>query len=260
MKIVFFGTAGAVQSASDGNVRFALRGQGCSLLVDASGSPVHDLLKAGLDPLTLDALVLTHTHTDHIYGLPSLVHNLWLMKRDKELKIISNTQTAAKARQLLELFGLPDKEGMFRIDWIECMDGENRPRQVAPSLTLKLFPVRHSVPTSGVRVEQRGAVLVYTADTAPFEGLIEAARGCRALIHEASGARDREEHLNRAGHSSARQAGRTAAQSRADLLFLCHFDCRGGPAAADLRAEAQESFGGEVIIPELFREYEIGET
>ena len=257
MRIVFFGTGGAVQSAADGNVCFALRAQGCSLLVDASGSPVHDLLKAGFDPLTMDALVLTHSHTDHIYGLPSLVHNLWLMKRDKELKIISNMQTTNKARELLELFGLPDKEGMFPIDW---MDGEKGFLQMAPSLILKLFPVRHSVPTSGVRVEERGAVLVYTADTAPFEGLTEAARGCRALIHESSGAHDRQEHLNRAGHSSARQAGQTAAQLRADMLFLCHFDYRGGPAAADLRAEAQESYRGEVVIPELFREYEIGKT
>lgn len=254
MKVVFFGTAGAVQSASDGNVCFAIQTQRCSLLVDASDSPVHNLLKAGLDPLALDALVLTHSHTDHIYGLPSLIHNLWLMKRGKPLRIISNPPTAAKAKELLELFGLLTREGLFPLEWI---DGENGAVAMETSLTVKLFPVRHSVPTSGIRVEERRAAFVYTADTAPFDGVITASRGCQVLIHEASGDGSREKYLNQAGHSSARQAGEAAAESGVGRLFLCHFDYFAGPSPEDLRREAQLSFKGEVVLPERFKEYEI---
>ena len=253
MKVVFFGTAGAVQSASDGNVCFALKGESCSLLVDASDSPVHNLLKAGLDPLALDAVVLTHSHTDHIYGMPSLIHNLWLMKRGKPLRIISNTHTATKTKELLELFGLLTREGLFPFEWI---DGENGAVEMETSLTVKLFPVYHSVPTSGVRFEE-GAAFVYTSDTAPFDGVTAASRGCRALIHEASGDSSREKYLNQAGHSSARQAGEAAAQSGVGRLFLCHFDYFGGPSPEELRREAQSRFSGEVIIPERFKEYEI---
>lgn len=253
MKVVFFGTAGAVQSASDDNVCFALQAERCSLLVDASGSPVRNLLKAGIDPLTLDALVLTHSHTDHIYGVPSLIHNLWLMKRDKPLKIISNSQAVAKTKELLELFDLLTREGLFPLEWI---DGEKSTVEMETSLAVKLFPVSHSVPTSGVRIEE-GTALVYTADTAPFEGLTEAARGCQLLIHEASGGGGREEYLNRAGHSSARQAGQDAAKSGVGRLFLCHFDYFVGPSPEELRKEAQMSFQGEVVVPEHFREYEI---
>lgn len=254
MKVVFFGTAGAVQSASDDNVCFALRAEGCSLLVDASDSPVHNLLKAGFDPLALDALVLTHSHTDHIYGVPSLIHNLWLMKRAMPLKIISNAPTAAKTGELLELFGLPGKEGMFRIEWI---DGEKAVTKISSSLAVALFAVRHSVPTSGARIGEGGAAFVYTADTAPFDGVIAAARGCQLLIHEASGDSSREKHLNQAGHSSARQAGRAAAQSGVGRLFICHFDYFSGPPPEELRKEAQVSFKGEVVVPERFREYDI---
>jgi ribonuclease Z len=253
MRVVFFGTAGAVQSASDGNVCFALQGQRCSLLVDASGSPVRNLLKAGFDPLSLNALVLTHSHTDHIYGVPSLIHNLWLMKRDKPLKIISNSQAAAKTKELLELFGLPRKEGMFPLEWT---DGEKGVVEMGTSLAVRLFPVSHSVPTSGVRIEE-GSALAYTGDTAPCEGLVEAARGCQLLIHEASGSSGREKYLNQAGHSSARQAGEAAARSGVGRLFLCHFDYHIGPPPHVLREEAQVSFKGEVIVPELFKEYEV---
>jgi len=254
LKVVFFGTAGAVQSALDANICFVAYSDRYSLLVDASDSPVQNLLKAGLDPLQLDALVLTHSHTDHIYGVPSLVHNLWLMKRGKSLRIIANAHTMAKTKELLELFGLPEKEGMFPIEWI---DGESGVPQTTASPVLRLFPVKHSVPTSGVRIEEQGAAFAYTADTAPFDGLIEAVQGCRLLIHEASGDAGREEHLNRAGHSSARQAGQAAGRAGAGRLFLCHFDYVTGPLPEELRREAQGSFQGEVVVPERFKEYDI---
>ncbi len=254
MRVVFFGTAGAVQDASDSNVCFAVQAERCNFLVDASGSPVHNLLKAGVDPLALDALVLTHSHADHIYGVPSLIHNLWLMKRGKPLQIISNSFTTAKTVELLELFGLLNREGLFPIEWI---DGEKGVLEMAASLAVKLFPVRHSVPTSGVRVEERAAAFVYTSDTAPFAGVIAASRGCQVLIHEASGDSSREKYLNQAGHSSARQAGEAAAQSGVGRLLLCHFDYFVGPLPGDLRKEAQRSFRGEVVVPERFKEYKI---
>ncbi|UCF99726.1 MAG: MBL fold metallo-hydrolase [Spirochaetaceae bacterium] len=254
MRVVFFGTAGAVQDAADSNVCFAVRADGCSFLVDASGSPVHNLIKAGLDPLSLDALVLTHSHADHIYGVPSLIHNLWLMKRSKPLQIISNPPTSAKTMELLECFGLLKKEGLFPIEWI---DGEKGVVEMAASLNLKLFPVQHSIPTSGIRVEERAVVFVYTSDTAPFDGLFAASRDCQVLIHEASGDISREKYLNQAGHSSARQAGEAAARSGVGRLFLCHFDYFAGPSPRDLLKEAQASFNGDVVIPELFQEYMI---
>jgi ribonuclease Z len=254
LRVVFFGTAGAAQHASDSNVCFAVRAEGCSFLVDASGSPVHNLLKAGFDPLALDALVLTHSHTDHVYGLPSLIHNLWLIKRGKPLQIISNPPTAAKMVELLELYGLLNKEGLFPIEWI---DGEMGVLEMAASLSLKLFPVRHSVPTSGIRVEERGAAFAYTSDTAPFAGVIAASRGCQVLIHEASGDSSREKYLNQVGHSSARQAGEAAARSGVGRLLLCHFDYFVGPLPEDLRKEAQGRFRGEVVVPERFKEYKI---
>jgi ribonuclease Z len=254
LRVVFFGTAGAVQGPSNGNASFVVHGQRCSVLVDASGSPVANLLKAGLDPLTLDALVLTHSHTDHIYALPSLIHTLWMMKREKPLQIISNPPTTAKAVALLELFSLLERERLFPVEWI---DGEGRSLELTLSLTLKLFPVLHSVPTSGVRVEEGGAAFVYTSDTAPAAGVITASRGCQALIHEASGDGSRAEYLNKAGHSTAGQAGEAAAQAGVDKLFLCHFDYRAGPSPEDLRKEAKRSFRGEVVVPEPFKEYKI---
>jgi ribonuclease Z len=257
VRIVFFGTAGAVPRAGDGNISFAVREGGACLLVDASGSPVQNLLRAGLDPLSLDALALTHSHTDHLYALPSLIHCLWLMKRSKPLTILTNPPTREKAVRLLEEFGLLEREGLFPVEWI---DAENRDSDIAADLRVRLFPVRHSVPTSGLRIEGGGAACAYTADTAPAPEVDAAVRGCQALIHEASGDAAGEPSLNAAGHSSAGQAGQAAARAGAGRLFLCHFDYRSPQRPEDLLREARSFFPGEVIIPNLFQDYEIRRT
>ena len=87
MKIVFFGTAGAIQSKDNANVSFSVVEKKLSILVDSSGNPVQYLNRVGIDPKKLDSLILTHSHIDHIYAVPSLIHNLWLMKRKKPLNI-----------------------------------------------------------------------------------------------------------------------------------------------------------------------------
>jgi ribonuclease Z len=255
MRLVFFGAAGAVPSPSDGNVSFALQAGDRTVLMDASGNPVQSLLRAGLDPLELDALLLTHAHTDHIYGLPSLIHALWLMKRHKPLRVLANPSTAEKARQLLSLMGLLTKEGLFELRW----SGRNQKRVVLDrSLVISLFPVTHSVPTSGALIQAAEASLAYSADTAPAESVVKRAQGCRALIHEASGVSTREEPLNAAGHSSARQAADAAARSGVPTLFLCHFDYCGDPRARErARREACQVFKGSIICPDPYRWYEI---
>jgi len=254
MRSVFFGTSGAVPTGKNGNLSFAVAAGSTSILIDASGNPVQNLTRAGFDPLELDAIILTHTHTDHIYGLPSMLHALWMMKRDKPLLMIANPVTTAFARELNNLFGLLQREGLFSIKWEEIEDGQ---LSVSEELKVGLFPVEHSTPTSGAKITTGTAGLVYSCDTSPCRRVIEKATGTQALIHEASGNRDLEMRLNPVGHSSAGQAGEIAARAGVKTLFLAHFDYRGGLRESDLEAEALKSFSGKVIVPELFKDYEV---
>lgn len=254
MKVIFYGTAGAVQTIDDANVSFCVIEEKGSILVDASGNPAQYLLKTGISAAALDALVLTHAHPDHLYGLPSLIHNLWLMKRSKPLTILCNPATETKARQLIDVFSLFSRKEMFPFDWIPMEAGAF---DGIPGLKVSLFPVNHPVPASGLKIESDASALVYSADTGPCERLVEMAAGANALVHEASGGSRSEAALNADGHSSGRQAGMCAKRAGVETLFLCHFDYATGRPHEEIEQEAGTVFGGTVIVPELFRAYKI---
>ena len=254
MKIIFFGTAGAIQSKDNTNVSFSVIEKKLSILVDSSGNPVQCLKRVSIDPTKFDVLVLTHFHTDHIYALPSLIHNLWLMKRKKPLSIISNQFTINKAKELCNVFSLSSKEGLFSINWKNIDEGES---DVFPGVKIQLFSVLHSIPTSGIKIITSNSSLVYSSDTSPSKEVINRASGVKALIHEASGTLNLEEKLNKAGHSSGRQAGEIAKKAGVKFLFLCHFDFSEGSTQDKVEFEAKSSFQGKVIVPELFRFYEV---
>ena len=253
MELVFLGAHGAIPSPDSGNVSFLLRGRTWSVLADTSGNPVQALMKAGQDPLSLDCVVLTHTHTDHLYGLPSLIHTLWMMKREKPLTFLAGSATEAKARELLTLFGLLERKGLFPL----VFASPAAPFPATAGVSVRLFPVSHSVPTNGFLLEAEGLRVVYTADTAPLPSIRELTGGADTVIHEASGNAEEEPILNSAGHSSARQAAETANTLGAKVLFLCHAPSR-LKAEELLVREAEKAFpGGRVVFPETFRPYRL---
>jgi len=71
-----------------------------------------------------------------------------------------------------------------------------------------------------------GRKLVYTGDTRPSPRLLEAARNCDVLIHDATADTALEEKALRYGHSTGAQAAAVAQQCSARALILTHVSPR----------------------------------
>jgi ribonuclease Z len=111
-------------------------------------------------------------------------------------------------------------------------------------------PVRHLVPTIGLRLENSdsGRVIAYSCDTEPCPSVVRLASGADILIHEASGAGS--------GHSSASQAGSVARESEVGKLILIHYPSEDSKSG-NLLKQAGETYPGEVVLAKDFMDMEL---
>lgn len=92
-----------------------------------------------------------------------------------------------------------------------------------------------------------GRKLVYTGDTRPVAGVIEAAHGADLLIHEATFGEEERERAAETGHATARQAADVARMASVRRLALTHISARYSRDAPELLAEAQTVFPETVV-------------
>jgi ribonuclease Z len=248
-ELVVLGTAWALPSAGQENTYMALVGAHHTVLVDCAGSPYRQLLLAGLDPTRLDTLILTHSHPDHIYGVPSLLMSLWLAGRTSTLHIYAPGETVRAVQIMLPFYHPEDWPGMFEVSYhAVLLDG---PRLLfdGPDFQVTAAPVRHLLPAIGLRVENHatGGVLAYSGDTEPSESVAKLALDASLLVHEAAGAG--------LGHSSAAQAGEIAQAAHAARLVLVHYGAEQTPPD-QLAAEARGVYTGEVTAARDFDSFE----
>jgi len=101
------------------------------------------------------------------------------------------------------------------------------------------------VPNAGFRVQAAGASIAYTGDTGPSPSLLDLAQGCDVFLAEATYPdqvpADSARYL-----SSARQAGRVAADAGAGRLVLTHLWPGTDPAEAVGAAAA--SYDGDIAV------------
>jgi ribonuclease Z len=221
-ELIVLGTAASVPDAEHDTVALALRGPGWAVLIDCGGSPLYKLARFGVQLEEFRAVVLTHRHADHVYGLPVLVQGLWLAGREAPLPIHGPAETLDIARRLLELFDLAERSGMPSLQWHPVPLREGRRVLEVGGVRITSAPVAHAGrDTLALRFDDvhTGQAIVYSADTEPCQALVRLAAGADLLLHEATG--------DYVGHSSPAQAAEVAREAGVARLALIHYPVHG---------------------------------
>jgi len=257
-----FGASTIVQAGSE------------TLLFDAGRGCLQRLHQIKVSYDTIDALFLTHLHSDHIVGLPDLWLTGWLTsKRSVPLKVFGPTGTDNMIEYLQKAF---DYDIKIRIEddkapeeGSKLLSAEIQEGVVYEKNGVKViaFLVDHYpvVPAFGFRIEYDGHSVVLSGDTRYSENLIKYARGTDLLIHEVIIAPDTLSKSDPkynifAHHTTPEQAGKVFNEVKPKLAAYSHIGKMYGHNEQELLKRTKVNYSGPIIIGEDLMSFSIGDS
>ena len=107
--LTFLGTGCGVPMTDRYHSSLLLEAGGCRWLLDAGEPCSHRLKAMGVPVSSLDAILISHGHSDHLSGLPMLIQGAWLEARSNPLPVYLPAELIAPVRGWLDAVYLPDK-------------------------------------------------------------------------------------------------------------------------------------------------------
>ena len=186
-------------------------------LIDCGATSLVALKRAGVDPGSIDAVLLTHFHGDHSGGVPYLILDGQFAKRERPLVIAGPPGVRERMTAVFEA-ALPTSSATQQRFGVSFVDLGARPATIGP-LEVIALPVAHLPETvpHGLRVRAGDRVVAYTGDTDWCDALPSLADGADLFIAEAYSFEKRiPQHLSHATLLAHRD------EMRAKRIVLTH--------------------------------------
>lgn len=236
-------------------------GQGCSgylvstdttnIVLDLGPGTLQELRKH-VDFRTLDAIVLSHLHVDHMLDIVALRFSLAYnpIKPEVRMPIWLPPGGLEFFAQLGAVLATDQEPDAFFSSVFELDEFDPEGHLQIGDFIVSFTPTVHFVPCWAIRVHPMGESgdLVYTADTGPAADLHEFASSARIVLAEATTPIDQRDFLppGDRGHLVAREAAGLASRAGATILTLTHIFEENDPSAS--LDEAKRIFEGEIVL------------
>lgn len=194
LRVSMCGTSSPLPAPDRAQACVAVEAGGRLFVVDAGAGSAANLAAAPLD--RLEAVLLTHFHSDHISALGDFNLNSWVAGRPRPLEVIGPegvTQVVA-ATNALYLLDRGYRVAHHGSDLLPAELHVMAARTITPGtilddagLVITAFPVDHSPvePAVGYRFDYRDRSVVISGDSVVTPSLVDAARDADLLLHDA---------------------------------------------------------------------------
>jgi ribonuclease BN (tRNA processing enzyme) len=214
---------------------------------------------------------ITHHHSDHNADYPSLVNLSWILGIQGQMKVMGpppmlRIHDAAIAMQRedidirIKATGRQPIEKSFAVSEISTpgvVFSDDRVKVTVARVDHEPFEV-----ALAYRFDTADTSVVFSGDTSPVQATVALARGADTLVHEAMLVSGIDAMLAKrpyvppnlkkfllAGHTTAEDAGRIAAQAGVRRLVLTHLLPGDEPIADEVwREHAARHFKGEIVV------------
>ncbi len=271
-QITLLGTKGGPAIRQKGALPTAslLQMAGQTILVDCAIGATRSVVDAGVDLLDIDAIYITHLHSDHVLELGPLIYTAWTTGLGREITIFGPEGIEGYWQGFLSAMsydyairladeGRPPLKNLVRL----VTYGEGALEDLG-DLKVSALRVEHPPVTEcyALKFEAGGKRVVFSADTCYFPPLAPFSQGADVLVHEAMltagvdkliqrtpGADRLREHLM-ASHTPADEVGQIASAAMVKHLVLNHMVPADDPdfGDADWEREVARTWNGKVTV------------
>jgi len=218
-----------------------LTSQKAKILIDCGSGITQRLHQLKVSSADIDALLLTHLHSDHVVDLYQLIISSWHSYRTKSWKIYGPKGTKKFVNKIMDAWADERKLRIsyearatakaFEIDVIEFKTSGNI---IIKDINVKYFEVDHQ-PVKyayGFSFTNKNKKLTISGDTKPCENLMKYAQKSDVLLHEVfiegeiiktNKMRTKKTlHNVRSYHTTSSEVGKVAFITQSKKLVLTH--------------------------------------
>ena len=229
---------------------------GGRLAIFDAGSGLRGLGQTLKDQGPLDGhIFLTHTHMDHIAGIPFFAPFFQKGNRFQihagHLPDEHDLHDVVCAFMKEPLFPVPPDVFAADIDYVNFRAGQTL--EVEGGLTLRTAPLNHPNGATGYRMEYGGKAICYITDTEHTPGerdqtIVDLVRGADAMIYDSSFTDEEYPNFVGWGHSTWQEAVRLGEAAGVGQVIIFHHDPAHDDAFMDRVAEEAEAMRPGTLV------------
>ena len=242
MQGIILGSGTGIPSLERNAAGYFLEAGGMELLIDCGSGTLLQMERVKKNFRTLDVVLITHTHADHIADLTPLIHALRLpgLKREKPLHIYG----PPGFKQFFETIVAPVARPPDRFPTLVI---EAESEWTLSTLNFRSCPTVHTERMASVayRIQEGEKSLVFSGDCDYDLNLIDFARDADLMILDCSTLDENKVQ----GHLSSGLGGMIAAKAGVKKLIPTHFYPISGPDSLR-KQECEVQFRGQVVLAE----------